>query len=39
MGRKRFSAEQIIVNLREEEVIESRDLTQVETVKKKAGDK
>ena len=29
MGRKRFSPEQIIVKLREAEVIESKDLTQV----------
>mgnify|MGYP003960195059 CR=1 FL=1 len=29
MGTKRFSPEQIIVKLREEEVIESKDLTQV----------
>ena len=29
MGRKRFNPEQIIVKLREAEVIESKDLTQV----------
>ena len=30
MGRKRFSPEQIIVKLREAEIIESKGLTQVE---------
>ncbi len=34
MARKRFSAEQIIVKLREEEVIESKDLTQAEAAKR-----
>ena len=34
MGRKRFSSEQIIVKLREAEVIESKGLTQVEAAKK-----
>ena len=34
MGRKRFIAEQIIVKLREVEIIESKDLTQVEVAKK-----
>ena len=34
MGRKRFSPEQIIVKLREAEIIESKGLTQVEAVKK-----
>jgi len=34
MGRKRFSPEQIIVKLREAEVIESKGLTQVEAAKK-----
>lgn len=34
MARKRFSPEQIIVMLREAEVIESKGLTQVETAKK-----
>ena len=34
MGRKRFSPEQIIVKLREAEVIESKGLTQVESAKK-----
>ena len=34
MGKKRFSPEQIIVKLREAEVIESKDLTQVEAAKK-----
>ena len=34
MGRKRFSAEQIIVKLREAEIIESKGLTQVEAAKK-----
>ena len=29
MGTKRFSPEQIIVKLREEEVIDSKDLTQL----------
>jgi DNA-binding XRE family transcriptional regulator len=33
-GRKRFSAEQIIVKLREEEVIEPKDLTQEEEAKR-----
>ena len=33
MGRKRFSPEQIIVKLREAEIIESKGLTQVEAVK------
>ena len=33
MGRKRFSPEQIIVKLREAEVIESKGLTQVEAAK------
>jgi len=35
MGRKRFSPEQIIVKLREAEIIESKGLSQVEA--KKAG--
>jgi len=34
MGRKRFSPEQIIVKLREAEIIESKDLTQEEAAKK-----
>ena len=34
MGRKRFSAEQIIVMLREAEVFESKGLTQAEAAKK-----
>ena len=34
MGKKRFSPEQIIVKLREAEVIESKGLTQVEAAKK-----
>ena len=34
MGRKRFSPDQIIVKLREAEVIESKGLTQVEAAKK-----
>ena len=34
MGRKRFIAEQIIIKLREVEIIESKGLTQVEVVKK-----
>ena len=34
MGRKRFSSEQIIVKLREAEIIESKGLTQVEAAKK-----
>ena len=34
MGRKRFSPEQIIVKLREAEVIDSKGLTQVEAAKK-----
>ena len=34
MPRKRFSPEQIIVKLREAEVIESKGLTQVEAAKK-----
>jgi putative transposase len=34
MGKKRFSAEQIIVKLREAEIIESKGLTQVESAKK-----
>ena len=34
MGRKRFSAEQIIVKLREAEIIESKGSTQVEAAKK-----
>ena len=34
MGRKRFRPEQIIVKLREAEIIESKGLTQVESVKK-----
>ena len=34
MGRKRFSAEQIIVKLPEAEIIESKGLTQVEAAKK-----
>jgi putative transposase len=34
MGRKRFSAEQIIVKLREAEIMESKGLTQVEAAKK-----
>ena len=33
MGRKRFSPEQIIVKLREAEIIESKGLTQVEAAK------
>ena len=33
MGKKRFSPEQIIVKLREAEVIESKGLTQVEAAK------
>ena len=34
MGRKRFSPEQVIVKLREAEIIESKGLTQVEAAKK-----
>ena len=34
MGRKRFSPEQIIVKLREAEIIESKGLTQGEAAKK-----
>ena len=34
MGRKRFSPQQIIVMLREAEIIESKGLTQVEAAKK-----
>ena len=34
MGRKRFSPEQIIIKLREAEIIESKGLTQVEAAKK-----
>ena len=34
MGRKRFSPEQIIVKLKEAEIIESKGLTQVEAAKK-----
>jgi len=34
MGRRRFSPEQIIVKLREAEIIESKGLTQVEAAKK-----
>ena len=34
MGSKRFSSEQIIVKLREAEIIESKGLTQVEAAKK-----
>ena len=34
MGRKRFSPEQIIVKLREAEIIESRGLTQEEAARK-----
>ena len=34
MGRKRFSPEQIIVKLREAEIIESKGLTQVEAAQK-----
>ena len=34
MGRKRFRPEQIIVKLREAEIIESKGLTQVEAAKK-----
>ena len=34
MGRKRFSPEQIIVKLREAEIIEPKGLTQVEAAKK-----
>jgi hypothetical protein len=34
MGRKRFSPEQVIVKLREVEVIESKGLTQMESAKK-----
>ena len=34
MGRKRFSPEQIIIKLREAEVIDSKGLTQVEAAKK-----
>ena len=34
MGRKRFSPEQIIVKLREAEIIESKGLTQVEAAKR-----
>jgi hypothetical protein len=33
MARKRFSPEQIIVKLRETEIIESKDLTQIEAEK------
>ena len=34
MARKRFSSEQIIVKLREAEIIESKGLTQIEAAKK-----
>ena len=34
MGRKRFSPEQIIIKLREAEIIESKGLSQVEAAKK-----
>jgi hypothetical protein len=34
MGRKRFIADQIIIKLREVEIIESKGLTQVEIAKK-----
>ncbi len=34
MARKRFSPEQIIIKLREAEIIESKGLTQVEAAKK-----
>ena len=34
MGRKRFSPEQIIVKLREAEIIESKGLTQIEAANK-----
>ena len=34
MGRKRFNPEQIIVKLREAEIIESKGLTQMEAAKK-----
>ena len=34
MGNKRFSSEQIIVKLREAEVIRSRGLNQLETAKR-----
>jgi transposase-like protein len=34
MGKKRFSAEQIILKLREAEIMESKGLTQVESAKK-----
>jgi hypothetical protein len=34
MGRKRFSAEQIILKIRVAEIIESKGLSQVEEVKK-----
>ena len=34
MGRKRFIADQIIVNLREVEIIEPKGLTQLEVAKK-----
>ena len=34
MGRKRFSAEQTIVKLREAEIMESKGLNQVEAAKK-----
>ena len=34
MSKKRFSAEQIIVKLREAEIMESKGLTQVESAKK-----
>ena len=34
MGRKRFSSEQIIVKLREAEIIKSKGLTQVEAANK-----
>jgi transposase-like protein len=34
MGRKRFSLEQIIVKLREAEIIESKGLTQIEAANK-----
>ena len=34
MGRKRFIAEQVIVKLREVEIIESKGLTRVEVAKK-----
>ena len=34
MGKKRFSAEQIILKLREAEIMESKGLTQLEAAKK-----